>query len=612
MKQVLTFFVIVVFFIKSYSQKKPNIVIFICDDLSQTDTGCYGNKDVHTPNIDKLASEGMRFTNAYAASPMCTPSRSVMFTGLYPFKNGCQMNHFSVNPGMKTMPEHLLSLGYRVVNAGKADIFPKPEFPFEYIGQEFGKYEPIEDRTDPKKETVHFIETHFKEQTDQPLCLVVAPWLPHVPWMPNQDFDPSSIKLPADLVDTRETRAALASYYQSISAADKMVGEVMEALDRSRQKDNTIFIFFADQGAQFPGAKWTVFDRGLRIPFIVRWPGKVSEGSISKALVSLADLTPTVIDLAGGKPEGFNGESIKNVLTGKKKEHHSFIFAETSMEPHFWYNYTPSRTIITSDGFQYIRNYYAGVRFVTHIDRVERNMYYFDSWIRKAEKDDQAAFLLNRYSFHPPEELYDLNKDRNEFENRVGDKNYESKRNTLRKILERELAHQGETEQGIRQGQLPVFYDHAYEVPQKKAVFQSSFNKKIWNPDTLFVTAYLDHIGQGGLICSYFDQFRLIAWNGKIGIEFRGNTTFYSEKLGKDGGNLRLKLTNQGEVQLWFDGNRIINEHIRGDFTKIRSGYVTCGHFRSETESLYEEKYKPFKGEIGHLRFTMNDLMATP
>src|SRR5690606_10253948 len=94
----------------AFCQDKPNIVIFISDDQSQQDVGCYGNTDVHTPNMDKLASEGMRFNNAYAASPICTPSRSVMFTGLYPFRNGCQMNHFTVKPNTKNLPQYLQHL----------------------------------------------------------------------------------------------------------------------------------------------------------------------------------------------------------------------------------------------------------------------------------------------------------------------------------------------------------------------------------------------------------------------------------------------------------------------------------------------------------------------
>ena len=609
MKYLLTFFLIIAFFIKTFAQKKPNIVIFISDDLNQTDVGCYGNKDVHTPNIDKLAAEGMRFNSAYATSPMCTPSRSTMFTGLYPYRNGCQMNHFAVFPETKTLPQYLLPLGYRVVNAGKADFFPKSDFQFEYIGEEFGRYEPIETRTDPQKETVHFIEDYFKQGDDQPLCLVVAPWLPHVPWFPNRDFDPSRIKLPDYLVDTEETRAALASYYQSITATDNMVGEIMAAFDKCGENDNTVFIFFSDQGAQLPGAKWTAYDLGLRVPFIVRWPGKVAKGSESNALISLADLTPTVIDLAGGDDDGFDGSSISEVLNGTRKDHHDFIFAETSVEPQYWYNYTPSRTIITADGYHYIRNYYPGVRFVTHIDKMERNMYFFDSWEKKAAHDDQARFLLNRYSYHPDIEVYNLNKDRNEFKNLAFSPQYKEKTDSLTAILDQELSQQGETAEEIKQGQLPVFYDNAYEIRQNTAVLPSSFDHKKWNPDTLFVTAWVKDIQKEGLICGYFDKFRIFSSENKIGVEFRNKRVFYSSPVAENQGQLIFKLTCQGQMHLYFEGRKIITAPVGGDFTKIGPGYVMCGELRGEP---VPEKYKQFKGKILNLRFTMNTLTPTP
>ncbi|MCH5597367.1 sulfatase family protein [Niabella ginsengisoli] len=307
-------------FILTSAQSKPNIVLFISDDLNQQDVGCYGNADVKTPNIDLLASEGMRFNKAYAASPMCAPSRSVIFTGLYPFKNGSQMNHFTVHARTPNLPQFLQKQGYRVVISGKVDVYPIDNFPFERIGEEFGKYAPVENRLDRKMETVRMIEEHFKTKPEQPICLIIAPWVPHVPWFPNRDFDPERLKLPDYLADTKETRHALASYYQSIGEADKMLGEVMKALDQAGKKENTVTMFTSDQGAQFPSAKWTVYDRGLRVPLIVRWPGKTVKGTESDALVSLVDLTPTMVDIAGGKAEqNWDGASFKDILLNKKK-----------------------------------------------------------------------------------------------------------------------------------------------------------------------------------------------------------------------------------------------------------------------------------------------------
>src|SRR5690606_8075977 len=106
----------------------------------------------------------------------------------YPHRNGIQMNHFTAKAGIKSLPHFLKALGYRVVISGKVDVSPKTGFPFEVTGEEFGRYEPVENRTDPNKASAKMIAGHFKEHQDQPLCLIVAPWIPHVPWFPHKDF----------------------------------------------------------------------------------------------------------------------------------------------------------------------------------------------------------------------------------------------------------------------------------------------------------------------------------------------------------------------------------------------------------------------------------------
>ena len=590
---------------------KPNIIIFISDDQNQMDVGCYGNQEVATPHMDQLASEGMRFNRAYAASSMCTPSRSNMFTGLYPFRNGSQANHFAVKPGIQSLPHYLQPLGYRVVLAGKSHILPKSSFPFEYISSEMGKYQPIEGRSDPEGETVRFIKEHFTQQSDQPLCLIVATWWPHVPWMPNRDFDPEKLTIPEYLVDTEETREALAAYYQSITEADKLLGSVLEAVENTGEKDNTVFMFFSDQGAQFPSAKWTTYDLGLRVPFIVRWPGKVQPGSISDAMISLTDLTPTLIDLAGGDPvQELDGESFTEVLLGEKEEHRPYIFAETSVEPHYWYNYVPARSIITRDGYHYIKNYVPGARFITHIDRVERNMFYFDSWIKKAKADEQARFLLHRYSYRSSEELYNLNEDAREFHNLAEEAQYAQLLTKLRVLLSNELTEQGETDQMILEGQLPLFYHQSYEIRQGTSAHHFSFNRNQWNPDTLFVTGYIEGLDQNGILCAYFNQFSLFMKEKKIGLTFGENQEYYSAPVSKNEGHIVFRLTHVGDFELTFEGVVLLQGNVQQDFTKISNGYVSCGFERGREVVTEESSY--FNGIIHNLRFSMNKLNQTP
>ncbi|ANH82552.1 sulfatase [Niabella ginsenosidivorans] len=594
----------------SAAQKKPSIILFIADDLNQQDVGCYGNKDVQTPNMDLLAAQGMRFTRAYAASPMCTPSRSAIFTGLYPFRNGCQMNHFTVRPGVPNLPDFLKSLGYRVVISGKIDVSPRDNFPFEVTGEEFGRYEPIENRIDRKKETVRMIREHFQSRPQQPICLIVAPWLPHVPWFPHKDFDPQKMKMPSYLADTKETRGALASYYQSIRAADKMLGEVLQAVDQAGQTNNTVLMLTADQGAQFPSAKWTVYDKGLRVPLVVRWPGHVPSGAVSDALVSLADLTPTFIDIGGGAPvDSLDGSSFKDVLVKNKKQHHAYIFAETSVEPHYWYNYTPARSVITADGWHYIKNYHPGERFITHIDKVERNEFYFDSWVEDARQNSHTKFLLNRYSYRPPEELFNVNRDREEFQNLADVPAFKDILKEKRALLKKELLKQGETDEMILEGPLPEFADKSYTIRQNKSASGLSFNKKLWNPDTLYIAAYLEGIDKGGVVCDYFNNFKLFAYAGKIGVLLADSSIWESASLPSGSGHLVLRLSAQGDLDIQFDHKMVLSRKLNKDLTKIKAGYVTCGKLQGKEAA---GRLQSYQGKISDLRFIMNELSGNP
>ncbi|PHN08469.1 sulfatase family protein [Flavilitoribacter nigricans] len=593
----------------SAQSERPNMIIFISDDQSSMDVACYGNPDVRTPHMDRLAAEGMRFTSAYAATPMCAPSRSNMFTGLYPFRNGSQMNHFAVHPNTRMLPDYLQELGYRVVIAGKVDVYPQPDF--EHIGAYFGKYFPITNRDDPRQVSSQFIKDNFGKDQDQPICLIVATWWPHVPWLKNEMYRPEELTMPDYLVDTEATRQALAAYYESTTAADQLLGNLLEALETTEQQDNTVVMFFSDQGPQFPSAKWTTYRQGLNIPFIVRWPGKTKAGSVSEALISLTDLTPTLIDLAGGQAvDHLDGSSFKEVLLGKRAEHREFAFAETSVEPHYWYNYTPARTVISRDGLHYIRNYRPGVRFITHIDKVERDHFYFDSWENLAERDPEAQRLLHRYSYRPAEELYDLEQDPWEFDNLVSRADYAKSLEAMRDQLDRELERQGETEAMILRGSLPTFFDRSYQVEQGMSASDQSFDRTVWNPDTLYISAYVEGLEQNGFLCDYFGRFQLFARDQAIGISSVDGTDLISEPLSATSGHLLLRLTADGALSLRFNDREILSDQLDQDYTKIKAGYISCGLIRDRKIPAGEPNI--FGGKIHDFRVSINTLSRSP
>jgi len=431
-----------------------------------------------------------------------------------------------------------------------------------------------------------------------------------VPWFPHKDFDPNKIKMPAYLADTKETRNALASYYQSIQAADQMLGRVLNALDQAGQTTNTVTFFTSDQGAQFPSAKWSVYDKGLHVPLIVRWPGHIEKDSQTDALVSLVDITPTLIDLAGGKQiDTLDGRSFKTVLQNPKKQIHDYIFAESSMEPHYWYNYTPGRTVITKDGWQYIKNYHPGKRFITHIDKVERNEFYFDSWVAAAATDRKTRFLINRYSYHPPEELFNLNNDKEEFTNLIEDTNFKKEKIIGRTLLKKELDRQGETEAMILKGSLPTFFDHRYTIQQGSSASNLSFNRKLWNPHTLYITAYLSEIAEGGIVADYFGNIKLFAYKGKVGIQLPGGKIYQSENISSSAGHLLLKLTETGQLEIRFEQKPVVTATLNRDLTKIKGGYVTCGKIQGRS---LMGRLRTYKGKIYDLYFTVDALSTAP
>ncbi len=189
----------------------------------------------------------------------------------------------------------------------------------------------------------NLLKTHDKKQ---PLALVVAAHSPHVYWLENQGYDPASFTVPPYLVDTPITRNAMARYYTDVSQADKEVGQVRAALDRYGFGKNTLFMFTSDQGPQFPFGKWSLYEAGMRVPFIAAWPGKIARNATNDAIVSLVDVLPTVIEAAGGTaPNNIDGRSFVDVLEGRSTHHLDAAFAAHTGDGQM--NRAPMRAIRT-------------------------------------------------------------------------------------------------------------------------------------------------------------------------------------------------------------------------------------------------------------------------
>ena len=424
--------------------RAPNFVLFIADDFSWHDAGPYGGTDVGTPNLDRLAREGMTFEYAFAPSPTCTPSRSAIYTGLYPFRNGAHTNHSLVNDGIKTLPRYFHDLGYRVVIAGKTHIGPRSSFPFEYLENSNvmppGKHELL--YTDLNTAAIEkLLATH---DAKQPLCLVVCSHSPHVYWMDNGGYEPTKVLLPPYLLDTPETRAMRCQYYSDVSWSNKQLGEVLASLEKHGLAESTLFAFTADHGAQWPFAKWNLYDAGIRVPLVVRWPSRVKAGAKAQALVSLIDLIPTMMDAAGAQPpKDLDGRSFLPVLRGESNHHLNEVFAMHTGDKEM--NHAPMRCVRTSE-FKYIINLAPQIRYTTHISEAgpRDGKMYWDSWEKLAKTNAHAAEVVQHYRQREPEELYDIVADPYELKNLARDPKYAGTLADLRARVKRWRVEQGE------------------------------------------------------------------------------------------------------------------------------------------------------------------------
>jgi len=210
---------------------KPNIVLFIADDLDADDIGPYGNRIVRTPHLDRFAQQSIRFNLAFAGSPTCGPSRSTIFTGLMPFRHGAHGNHSGVREGTRSLVQYLQPLGYRVVIAGKLHVGPQDVFAFERVSKTNVPEPGFEN-----KPGLHYdlqmdpVDAWLSQQkTGQPFLLIVADHSPHVVWPETSTYDPDSVDIPSVHVDTRDTRKARARYYEDITKMDGNVAGCLQA-----------------------------------------------------------------------------------------------------------------------------------------------------------------------------------------------------------------------------------------------------------------------------------------------------------------------------------------------------------------------------------------------
>jgi len=401
------------------AQRLPkNVLLMIADDLG-LHTGAYGDKGAKTPHLDRMASEGVRFTNAYCTTASCSASRSVIHSGLHNHTNGHyghahDFHNFSYLPFVKPCSSLLKDAGYRTGVIGKMHVNPIARFRWDLDDQGANRN---------VQSVAQRAEKFIQANSEQPWFLQVGYGDPHraaegfanrdYPGVTTNRFDPAKVPVPSFFPDNAPTRAEIAEYYEASSRLDQGVGMMLDMLRRTNQLDNTLVIFMSDNGMPFPNAKTNLYDAGARLPLIVRAPGQGKRGIVNNGFVSWTDVTPTILDWAAAKPPEYalQGQSLMPILEqenppGRDRVFLSHTFHEVTM-------YYPIRGMRNAR-YKYLRNLFPGIEFPHASD-----LWGSKTWqsVRHNQQSKIGGRTVETYLHRAPEELYDIQADPEELNN---------------------------------------------------------------------------------------------------------------------------------------------------------------------------------------------------
>ncbi len=428
----------------------PNFVLIIADDMNWDDCGAYGHPAIRTPNIDRLARQGLKFNHAYLTTNSCSPSRASIITGKYPHNTGAEQLHWPIPPGTPTLAGALRSRGYYTVAAGKWHMGDAVRGDFDQIyeastdgfvlpGGAGGQ--PVSMVANQPSGCEDWERAIEQRDRGKPFMAWLASLDPHREYREGALDPPHRIEdviVPPHLPDVPAVREDLRLYYDEIGRLDEYVGRVMTKLDEQNIAESTLVLFISDNGRPFPGDKTTLYDGGIRTPWIVRWPAVVGAGQTTDALVSSVDIASTFLSLATGSeglqgavPLSSEGRSFASVLTTPSASFREYAFAEDH-----WHDYEDHGRCVTDGNFKLIRNDYVDLPSTPSADAGRG-----PSWqaMLELEKSGQLAPPQRRgfVSPRPRWELYDLRRDAGELTNRAADPAFDSVRTRLDEALSR-------------------------------------------------------------------------------------------------------------------------------------------------------------------------------
>ena len=418
------------------AQNTPNIIFIIADDISWDDMGTYGNAKIKTPNVDKLARDGMKFTNMFLTASSCSPSRASILTGRYPHNTGAAELHTPLPAHLKFFPELLKQKGYFSALVGKWHEGPATKRAYDTL-----LVDKMKNGEGAEEQWVSLLQSRPK---DKPFFFWLAPLDAHRPWSsttigPIHNPD-TEIAIPPTLVDTRDTRLDLAAYYNEISRLDHYIGALLVELDRQGVADNTLIIFTSDNGRPFPGSKTRLYDAGVKTPFIVKWPKGIKSGQICESLVSSIDLAPTLLELAGVKAtKTFQGKSFTALFKTPGKKFRKYVFAE-----HNWHDFEAYERSVRSKNFLYVINKR------TELDNggpIDANQSPSARALMAANASGKLTTLQKDIFVkpRPAEEFFDNDKNPLQSQNEIGNIGYAAQIAELRSVLKKWQLETGDT-----------------------------------------------------------------------------------------------------------------------------------------------------------------------
>lgn len=445
---------------------RPNMILIIADDMNWDDSGAYGHPNIKTPNIDRLAQEGMLFTQAFLTTSSCSPSRASIITGKYPHQTDAEQLHWPLPEGHLTFVEKLKDAGYWTALGGKYHLGDAVRSHFNDIEEvgtagfqlgADGKQHQMEGDGSGCESWIHLLKTRPE---NQPFFLWLAAVDPHRPYEKNIIDSPhqkEDVVVHPYLPDSEEVRGDLALYYDEIARLDVYVGDVILELERQGISNNTFILFISDNGRPFPGDKTTLYEGGIKTPWIVKWPVKVKKGSTNDQLVSAVDIAPTFMKLAGLESlEVFEGYDFTPLLFDREASIRSEIYAEDH-----WHDFEDYTRAVRTNRYKYIRNFYPDLPNTPPADAFRSDTYQRMLDLKKEHQLTEAqmrCFIIPR----PEEELYDVVNDPFELVNLA---NNPEQQQILQEMREKLMAMREKTNDMVPQQRTADEFDRTTGLP---------------------------------------------------------------------------------------------------------------------------------------------------